>query len=132
MIGNATPSDTIARTRILISTVPNFQFVLSIARRYGGSWGSNENISFDMMSVSNTYSAIKRWIRLKEESTLASVSKLADNFSKHTVWTLHKAHINKPKNFIRAKFNLFPKFFDKIKFKLLFLLLNLVFIFIIR
>jgi len=68
----------IARTRILISTLPNFQFVLSMTIRYRSSSGSNENI----ISVSKIYSAIKYRISLKDDSALTSVSKLADSFSK--------------------------------------------------
>jgi hypothetical protein len=41
--GNATPLLTMARTRILKFADPNFQLVLSIASRCGGSSGSSVN-----------------------------------------------------------------------------------------
>ena len=46
-------------------------------------------------------------MRLRDDPAFASVSKAVASFSKQTVCNLHKAQINKPKNFIRARF-IFP------------------------
>ena len=70
---------------------------------------------------------MKRWILRKDESTLASESKPVASFSKQTVCTLHKALINKPKNFILAKFIRSPKNSANVRDKTLILLLSLVF-----
>ena len=110
-----------ARTRILMSVVPNFQLVLSNARRYGGLCGNKANTKRAIRSVSSRYSAMNRCILRNEESTLTLESKPAASFSKQTVWTLHKAQINKPKNFIRAKFILSPNICDNVENKMVFL-----------
>ena len=73
---------------------------------------------------------MKRWILRSDESTFTSFSKLQANFSKQTVWTLQRAIINKPKNFIRATFILSPKISDKVESKILFLLSILVFMYL--
>ena len=73
---------------------------------------------------------MKRWILRSDESTFTSFSKLQANFSKQTVWTLQRAIINKPKNFIRATFIFSPKISDKVESKIVFLLSILVFMYL--
>ena len=119
-----------ARTRILMSEIPNFQLVLSNTRRYGGACGNKAITNRAIRSVSSRYTAIKRCILRKEEPTLTSESKPAASFSKQTVWTLHRAQINKPKNLIRAKFILSPNTCDNVENKMVFLFSALVFMFL--
>jgi len=83
---------------------PNFQVVLSIARRNGGPCGNMPNINLAIKSVSSRYSAINRCILLREKLVLALLSKTVANSSKPTVCNLHSALIMKTKNFTRARF----------------------------
>ena len=108
-IGNATPLYTIPRVRMLISFVPNFQFVLSSASLNGGLWGSKAKINLATRSESSEYSEMNLCILRSDDSALASESNPQASFSKQTVCTLHKELINKPKNLIRARFILSPK-----------------------
>ena len=107
--GKATPLYTMPSVRILMFFVPNFQFVLSKTSLYGGFWGSRENTNLATRSESSEYSDINLCILRSDESAFALESKPQASFSKQTVCTLHNELINKPKNFIRAKFILSPK-----------------------
>src|SRR5450759_4767796 len=127
-IGKATPLYTMPRVRILMFFDPNFQLVLSKASLYGGLWGSRENTNRAIMSESSEYSDINLCILRSDESTLTLVSKPQASFSKQTVCTLHNALINKPKNFIRAKFILSPKNSFNVSDKIVTLFSALVFI----
>ena len=108
-IGKATPLYTMPRVRMLMFFVPNFQFVLSKTSLYGGSCGSRANINLATRSESSEYSDMNRCILRNDDSALTPESNPQASFSKQTVCTLHNALINKPKNFIRAKFILSPK-----------------------
>ena len=116
------------RVRILMFFDPNFQLVLSKANLYGGSCGSRENTKPAIMSESSEYSDINLCILRSDESTLTLVSKLHASFSKQTVCTLHNALINKPKNFIRARFILSSKNSFNVSDKIVTLFSALVFI----
>lgn len=108
-IGKATPLYTMPRVRMLMFFVPNFQFVLSKTSLYGGLCGSRANINLATRSESSEYSDINLCILRNDDSVLTLESNPQASFSKQTVCTLHNALINKPKNFIRARFILFPK-----------------------
>ena len=64
---------------------PNFQLVLSKAKRYGGSSGKREKINRATKSVSKVYFAINLWILRREDPVLALPSKAVASFSKPTV-----------------------------------------------
>ena len=127
-IGKATPLYTMPRVSMLMFFVPNFQLVLSKTSLYGGSWGSKANINLATRSESSGYSAINRCILLSDDSTLTLESNQQASFSKQTVCTLHNALINKPKNFIRAKFILSPKNSFNVSDKTVTLFSTLIFI----
>lgn len=69
-----------------------------------------------------------RWILRRDESVFTSESKQQASFSNLTVWTLHKALINKPKNLIRARFILLSNASARISDKIVLLFLALIFI----
>ncbi|MGB4291451.1 MAG: hypothetical protein WBJ37_01030 [Bacteroidales bacterium] len=113
---------------ILMSFVPNFQFVLSRTSLYGGLWGSRAKINLAIRSESRVYSEINLCMLRSDDSAVALESKLQASFSKQTDCTLHNALINEPENFIRAKFILFPKNFFNVSDITVTLFSTLVFI----
>lgn len=64
---------------------PNFQLVLSKAKRYGGLSGKSRKINRATKSVSKAYFAINLWILRREDSVFTLPSKAIANFSKPTV-----------------------------------------------
>ena len=114
--------------RILMFFDPNFQLVLSKASLYGGLCGSRENTNRAIRSESSEYSDINLCILRNDDSALTLESNPQASFSKQTVCTLHNALINKPKNFIRAKFILSPKNSFNVSDKTVTLFSTLIFI----
>ena len=116
-IGKATPFYITPRVRMFMFFTPTFQLVLSRTSLYGPSCGRRLKINLAIKSVSCEYSETKRCIRRSDDSVFALQSKPHASFSKHTVCTLHNELINMPKNLIRARFILSPKYsfnvFDK-------------------
>src|SRR4030065_1829790 len=127
-IGKATPLYTMPIVRMLMFFIPNFQFVLSKTSLYGGSWGNRANINLATKSESSEYSDINLCILRNDDSALTLESNPQASFSKQTVCTLHNALINKPKNFIRAKFILSPKNSFNVSDKIVTLFSTLIFI----
>jgi len=72
---------------MLMSFVPNFQFVLSKTSLYGGLRGNRAKINLAIRSKSRVYSDINLCILRSDDSALASVSKPQASFSKQTDWT---------------------------------------------
>ena len=102
--GNATPLYTTPNIRMLISVIPNFQFVLS-KLNWTLPWiGKSEKISRAIKSESNVKVAINRCSLRIDESALLCESKALASLWNVTVYTLHNAIINIAMSFTLARF----------------------------
>lgn len=92
------------RTKALIFTSPNFQFVRSIVSVYGPSSGIRDFRYLAIASRSSTICAMKRWMRLKLDSLEASLSNAAASLERQTVCTVQSAPSNMEKHLMWARF----------------------------
>jgi len=113
---------------MLLFFVPNFQFVLSKTSLDGGSCDSRENTNLETKSDSSEYSDINLCILRSDHSVLTLWPNPQASFSKQTICTLHNTLINKPKNFILARFVLSPKNSLNVSDKTVTLFSSLIFI----
>ena len=107
---------------MLMSVLPNFQLLLSMARQNGPFMGNRRKMTRAMRSRSRSNLAKKRWILRKHDDDFAGESKTVDKRLKHTAFALHRATTNSDMSLIWARLMFFPKKVTNVSDNSLFLL----------